>query len=292
MMYAPVLLGVLFSLPSVAGQIQEEEEEEEREKVWEFLGKISEKDRFSYDICDGRFLDFITGEYGRCYSIDMSVENIIYIKNNTFYYTHAITHYHDDDNNDDDDYDYDDDRFASTQQDRLFLIDADQYKVRPIFFEDKDYATSLQNTIFWRGGWGDTLKTQYGAESAVNIQANDPGTAMVVSDVSVADNGAMQYTASYDRFERSFFVINEDIPLPVSAAISKYATRHSDNTQELFSFKLKNFETVRYTPVQSTVTYSTASQDASIQDGAVTVTVQDQVAYPEIVNGHFEVQWR
>ena len=280
-MYTIVLFGVLSSLPSVAGQIQEEKVE----KVWEFLGKISEKDRFSYDICDGRFLDFITGEYGRCYSIEMSVENIIYIKNNTFYYTHAITHYHDEK-------DDDDDRFANTQQDRLFLIDADQYKVRPIFFEDKDYAASLQNTIFWRGGWGDTVRTQYGAASAVNIQANDPGTAMVISDVSVADNGAMQYTASYDRFERSFFVINDDVPLPVSAAISKYATRHSSNTQELFSFKLKNFETVRYAPVQSTVTYSTAPQDASIQDGAVGVAVQDQVAYPEIVNGHFEVQWR
>ena len=192
-MYAIVLFGVLFSLPSVAGQIQEGE----REKVWEFLGKISEKDRFSYDICDGRFLDFITGEYGRCYSIDMSVENIIYIKNNTFYYTHAITHYHDEDGDDDG-------RSANTQQDRLFLIDADQYKVRPIFFEDKDYAASLQNTIFWRGGWGDTVKTQYGAASAVNIQANDPGTAMVISDVSVADNGAMQYTASYDRLREAF----------------------------------------------------------------------------------------
>ena len=278
MTYALALFGVLFSLPSAAGQIQEGE----REEAWEFLGKISEKDRFSYDICDGRFLDFITGEYGRCYSIEMSVENIIYIKNNTFYYTHAITHYHDDD----------DDGFANTQQDRLFLIDADQYKVRPIFFEDKDYAASLQNTIFWRGGWGDTVNTQYGAASAVNIQANDPGTAMVISDVSVADNGAMQYTASYDRFERSFFVINDDVPLPVSAAISKYATRHSNNTQELFSFKLKNFETVRYAPAQSTVTYSTASQDASIQDGAVRVAVQNQAAHPEIVNGHFEVQWR
>ena len=60
-MYTIVLFGVLSSLPSVAGQIQEEKVE----KVWEFLGKISEKDRFSYDICDGRFLDFVTGEYGR-----------------------------------------------------------------------------------------------------------------------------------------------------------------------------------------------------------------------------------
>ena len=276
-----VLLGVLFNLPSVTGQIQEEEKKEKDDDVWEFLGKVGEKDRFSYDICDGRFLDSVTGDYGRCYSIQMSVENIIYIKNNTFYYTHAVTHHHGEDGSS-----------INVWQDRLFLIDANHYKVRPIFPVDKDYATSLQNTIFWRGGWGNTVDTQYGAESAVNVQVNDPDTAMVISDVSVAHNGAMQYTASYDRFEKSFFVINNDIPLPVSASISKYVTRPSDSTQELFSFKLKNFETVRYTPVPSTVTYSMTSQGGSIQDDTVMTVIEDQVSYPEIINGHFEVQWR
>ena len=228
--------------------------EPEQDHLWEFLREVSQDDVFSYHVCDARFVDTVTGESGRCYDITIHIKDILYIKNNTYYYVHATTH---------------DD--STGIRDRLFVIDSNQYDIKTIFAEDRDYAVSLHNTVFWRDGWGGTVDTRYGAKTDVNLDVNDDDTALIVSDSFMAQNGAIQHAASYDHFQQSFFEINDGIPLPVRASISSESARHTENT--LFTFELYNYTTSNVLPSDV------------LPDDAIT-------GYPEIINNHVKVRWQ
>lgn len=226
--------------------------ESEQDNFWEFLREVSQDDVFSYNICDSRFVDTLTNESGRCYDITLDIKNILYIKDNTYYYVHATTRDH------------------TGIQDRLFVIDSNQYTIRTIFSQDRDYAVSLHNTIFWRDGWDSIIDTEHGAKTGVNLEINNDDTALVISDSFIAPNGAIQYVASYDNFQQSFFEINDAIPLPVKASISGESARYTEKT--LFAFELHNYTTSNVIP---------------------SVLVQnDTLNYPQITNNHVKVRWQ
>lgn len=256
------LLGLLFILPV-------NQASEQQDSFWEFLREVSQDDTFLYSICDSRFVDTVTSESGRCYDITLDIKNILYMNNNTYYYIHAVTQ----DN-------------AGTQ-DRLFVIDANQYKIRTVFAQDRDYAVSLQNTIFWRGGWGNIVETTYGKETRVNLEVNNPDTAFIISDSFVAQNGAIQYIASYDNFQQSFFEINSDIPLPVGASISGESARQT--AKVLFSFELQDYRTDAAV-IDVVPTFHMTQNDTTTT--VATTTVVTTTTYPEIINPYIKVKWQ
>ncbi len=213
---------------------------------WNFMNNTSQGDTFTYHICDEKFLDSFTGERSRCYTITLGIKNIISAKNDTFYFIHAIT------------------EDSQGVQDRLFLLDS-AHNIRHIFFKDSDYARSLEDTIFWQDGWGGSIETAHGS-SAILLEKNNPESALFISKRTIAQNGAVQYTAIHKGFEQSKFEINQFIPLPVSADIFSYGS--SDiSTRHLFSFELQNY---------------TSS----------VVSAGHNMTYPEIDNNHFEVGQR
>ena len=191
------------------------------ENSWNFGEGLSEGDVFLYDICDWRFWDSYTGEYARCYSISLRIENKISMNNNTFYLFHGITKDH------------------TGVNDRLFLVDSEQYNVKSIFHKDADYANSLQNTIFWQSGWGKSISTEYGAQTIL-LEYNNAGSALILSDTIIAENRAAQYTATHDSFESSHLTINDYLPFPISSDIFTYGDT-IQTTRHLFSFELQNY---------------------------------------------------
>ena len=213
------------------------------DNIWNFGEGLGKGDIFLYNICDEQFTDSYTSERGRCYTISLDIKNEINIKNNTFYLIYAVTKDH------------------IRTAERLFLVDSEMYNVRNIFWEDADYAKSLQNTIFWQNGWGKTIDTS----QSVFFEQYNPESSLILSDTVIAQNGATQYTLSHDSFESSYLNINDIVPFPVSSDIFTYGPTEQTK-RPLFSFELQNY----------TIPSSTPSS----------------VTYPVIHNDFFEVEWR
>lgn len=215
--------------------------------TWSFFDGVEEDDSFEYDVCDSLFYDSYTAHRGRCYAVSIDIQSIIHTNEKIFYLVLASTVHHE------------------KLDDRVLLIDGTDYTIHYIFLQDRDYAESIQNTIFWRN-WGDTINTTHGA-STINLQENDDSTALIISERTIAENGQIQHVALYKNFETSYFTINDAISMPISAEIFTDGTT-DDTTIPVFSFEM------------------TGTIDNSEFD------VSNELSYPEIVNSHHEVEWR
>ena len=222
------------------------------DSFWHFGDGLREGDVFVYDICDDRFSDSYTAEFGRCYEVSLDVQKTMTLNNGTYHLLRAVTT------------DY------TGTVDRLFVLDSQRYEIRHIFWDDADYASSLQNTVFWQEGWGKKVPTRQDTSSSVSLmlESKNADSVMVPSDRTIASNGAIQHTLLHDSFGmQSHFVINDVIPLPVSADIFSFGpTKHA--TKNLFSFELTNH---------------TAP--------SLAVSAEGDTSYPEIRNKHYEVDW-
>ena len=214
------------------------------DNTWRFGEMLSEGDVFEYDICDDRFKDTYTGEYGRCYTISLDIQNRININNSTFYLIYGIT-----------------EDESTGINDRLFLIDTENYNVKNIFFEDADYARSLQETVFWQNGWGRDISTEYG-DTSVLLEFENEDSALILSEGIVSEAGGMNYSVTKDSFSTSHLTVNSLLPLPISADIYSFGDT-APTTRHLFSFEMNDINT----------SFST-------------FTVEP---YPEIKNEYFEV---
>ena len=214
------------------------------DNTWRFGERLSEGDIFEYDICDQRFRDTYNGEYGRCYSVSLEIQNRININNSTFYLIYGIT-----------------EDESTGINDRLFLVDTENYNVKNIFFEDVDYARSLQDTIFWQNGWGGEVSTEYG-NTSVLLEYGNEDSALILSDGIVSEEGGMNYSVTLDSYSQSHLTVNSLLPLPISADIYSFGDTEQ-TTRHLFSFEMEKLNT----------RFSTFAIDP----------------YPEIKNEYFEV---
>lgn len=217
--------------------------------TWSFFEAAQEGDAFEYKVCDPSFKDSYTAHLGLCYSLSLEIQNTIFVNKKLFYFIKATTGQDDE---------------KST--DRLFLIDGVDYKIHYIFLEDRDYAESLQKTIFWRN-WGEVIDTRHGA-STINLQEYDDSTAMIISERVIAENGQVEHTALYKNFETSRFTINDAVYMPISAEIFTNGAT-ADTTLPLFSLEL--------------IDYNIQNFEFEIEEGQ---------SRPEIINSHHEVEWK
>lgn len=221
----------------------------EEKDSWSFFKNVEVDDFFDYNICDPLFQNSYTGQKGQCYAASFEIKNIISVNDELFYFVKVIISPDD-----------------GETVDKVFLIDGTDYKINYIFLEDRDYANSFQNTIFWKN-WGNVIDTTHGA-STINLQEYDDSTAMIITERTIADNGEIQHVALYKNFETSQFTINDAIPMPISAEIFTNGPT-ADTTIPLFSFELVNY---------------------SVTDGEFEYGERER--FPEIINSHHEVEWQ
>ncbi len=228
-----MVLLLAFGIPDYAGA-----------DSWRMGQGLGQGDAFDYHICDERFHDRYTGDRSRCYNISLYIANVIDIRGGTLHLVTAATS-----------------DYTGTAE-RLFLINPQRCDVKHIFPEDADYADSLQGTILWRNTCGIPVDTAHGSQSVL-LERGNMQSALTLSDVIVAKNGALQYTAIHDSFESSHFTINEALPLPVSSEIFTYGPT-VQTARHLFSFEMRDYSS----PLEEN---------------------QDSSGLPQIRNGHFEV---
>ena len=195
---------------------------------WEFLDGADMGAELEYYICDEQYLDSYTDSLGKCYWAVLAFMDAIRAGPHRYHPVLVTTT--------DDESRSADKELGTGRSTGLYIIDASAMSVIPLRIQDRDTATSLDNTLFWSDGWGFRHNLALGSE-VVRTERLDPDTTLIVREKLVGPDGGSVFTAEYSDYARNHVTINTSVFMPVEAQIHTRAL--SEGTQRLlFSFEL------------------------------------------------------
>jgi hypothetical protein len=169
-------------------------------------------DYFEYDLCKNNH-----PHQPICFTVFFEILNSVYTDISNYYVASAlITH-------------------DKQMHSRVFLIDIDTFEITDVDHADS-YATDISETIFWLGKESKTIDLEPGYEISQITSYLSDDVSMRVRGPSYGGSPG-DHTISYSVFETSEILINQNMPLPVSATV--YSALHVlPEPRLLFSFQI------------------------------------------------------
>ena len=206
--------------------------------VWNFMAGVGEGEVFEYYICDPNFLDSYSNQHDICYWAEIKFHPKFTVRNDTVHAMYVKTSV--------DTMGLGIKADAERAVERLMITNVDKRLVShvpiltgnnlPVWHSDRDYADSLESTLFWNNGWTGASRF-FPGESVGRVDKHDASTALRVTTIERSTTGSTEYTAEYTDYLRSFVRFNTGLPIPTEAEI--YTKSHGEDFNNLlFSFRL------------------------------------------------------